>query len=156
MLWAGAREIVERGPERDEWHDPQIDLKPAAEEDGGLGLALGQDFGHVVVVDEAVDDIPALLRGHQDVDVPDRFGAAPEAPGDLDRLDALGFPEIIEERGHDLLRHGQLEPHGAVPGDLGSAELLEDRLLRLLAEAGELADLPLGGDSLQVLERSDL
>ena len=145
VVGLGAGEIVERGPERDERHDPQVDLKPAAEEDGGLRLALGQDLGDVVVVDEAVHDVPALLGGDQDVDVPDRFGAAPVAPGDLDLLDALGSLQILEERRHDLLGHGQLEPLGAVPGDLGPAELLEDGLLRLLAEAGELADLPLGG-----------
>ncbi len=104
-------------------------------------LSLGQDFGHVIIVNEPVHHVGALFGGDQDVDIADRFGSAAEAPGDGDLLDALGLLEVIEERRHDLFRDGQLEPFRASFGDLGPAELFEERLLGFGAEARELVDL---------------
>ncbi len=132
-----AGEIEQRRAERRARHHAHVHLEAAPELDRGFGLPLAEDVGDVGVAHERLHHRLEVRAAHQHVEVADGLAAAPEGTGDLDLLDTRDQAQALGDRlGH---RPG--------PGEQGAAgvhrcplERLEDLLLRLLAEAGQVAE----------------
>src|SRR5437867_2379810 len=135
----GAGEVQERRAVGVGLHRPQVHLEAAPELHGGAGLALRDDVRHVAVRDEPVHDRGAALplRGHDNVQVPDRLASPAVAPGDFHVADASTGLEIRDYRGR--LGFGFVEEHAPLP-DLRLADPGPHFFFHLRPEPLELLD----------------
>ena len=149
-----ARQVLEQVPEVLGRDDPQVDADPVVRDRPRPRLARRVRLGDQRQRAEGLRERTRVGGGRHQVDVLARVGPAARAAGDLDALGRRLLAQRVPQRLRDLKRLGEqeLRLRAAV---LAGGECQQDALLRLRAEALELADaLPLRR-RLQLLERSD-
>ena len=134
-------------------HNPQVDLQSGAQHDGGAGVAVGNDLGHLVVGDEPLHHVGALAGGDENVQVADGLLAPPIAARDHGLLHAFAAFQVLEQWLGEVFRSVEPEPLLDLPFVLELADELE---LGLGAEAGKPVQLAGGRGLLQVGDGVDL
>ena len=92
----GAGEIEQRRAEIVGRHNAQIDLQAARGDDAGLGVSFAKNFLHFRKRDESIGHfrpIRLTFKRADQIDIPNGFAPAPQAPGYLGLLDLLHGPE---------------------------------------------------------------
>ncbi|MNY02699.1 hypothetical protein D3C86_1352810 [compost metagenome] len=138
VVLLGAGEVLEGRPPRLGRHHPDIHLELRVGQDGGLGRPSEQDLLDQRQGRQVVEDGVGVVRGDQQVDVPDGLLAAADAARWLHFLDggmlAQQIGQSVRKRPCDEERKAQ--------GALGDAAgLLEHLLLGTLAHAGQVAQV---------------
>ena len=148
-----AREVLQRRAERLGRHDAQVDLQPAREPDRELRVAAADHRIDVAELEQVIHHGVGIFGFDQEIEIADRFFAAPVAAGDFDLPDAFELPHVNEQFVDDRIGFGPVHAFVRVGGEIDSGE---DLLLRLCAEALESADLVRLACGPQHVERVDL
>ena len=145
------REVEERGAEALLGDDAHIDLEPVLQLHAALRVPLAEDARHRRQLREGGDRRLGRAREGEEIGVADGLLAAADRARDLDARHA----RHARERRRQLVDHGA---HGgerrALPARLHEGERLQDLLLALLAEVGEVADLAGARRGFEVGERA--
>ena len=145
-----AGQVLQQVPERARRDHPQLDPRPVVGDAGDLGLASLLDRGHPVVGDEGVHHLGRRGGRGDQVDVLGGLGVPAEAARDLAAVDG----RHLEQRVANVLRErSQPGDRDASPPRHGGLGARQDRLLRLLAHSGEVADPALARRLHGVLQR---
>jgi hypothetical protein len=145
-------EIVKRRPVALRGNHPDVHLQAAPQGHGGTRGPPRQNLLHLLVGDEVIDDRLAVLRRHQDIEVPHSLLAPPQAPRHHDLADAGSRAQMGHEASREILGGRDLEAPLGLPV---LSDLVHDLGLEARAEARELANLARRRGREQVLHRVD-
>jgi len=134
---ARAGEVLERGAELLAVDDSEVHPGAARANARLPGAGLDRRVG-LGPLGERLDDGLARVAGDEQIDVADGVFPAPDRAAHLDRRDRV---EVVEVRQGGVGDRARVAEAGALPGLARERDVVEDVLLCLRAEAGDLADL---------------
>jgi len=149
----GAGKILQGRAERLGRNHPQVDLQPALQTDGHLGVAANKDLSHTFKLFEMIHDGSGVISNNQQVQVSDGLLAAAVGAGDFELLDGLLVGKMLAKQGDDFIGLGPIDAFVGLSGQVDSSE---DFFLGLLAEALEVLDEMLFAGRPQLIERGDV